>query len=127
MIPLSIWLSYIQGFYACGTGYYDKEQGEWVKFDGLSGNQVVLFQALDAFLGIDQYLAPMNQERNVPRRQREFCHTLRKHSFRKALNSVSDNEDTVKVECSFAEILKRLQVSSTTIWKMESLSTDETL
>ncbi|KAJ2976473.1 hypothetical protein NQ176_g4931 [Zarea fungicola] len=82
-IPFSKWLSHVQGFYAWEAGYMNKESGELVKFDGLSGNQVMLFQALDAFLGLDEYLSPESLERNVPSRQRDFCSILRKNSFRK--------------------------------------------
>lgn len=63
-IPRTVWLSRVQGFFAWGVGSKD-ENGEWVKFDGLSGNQVLLFQAMDAFLGLEPYLSERDQDRPV--------------------------------------------------------------
>lgn len=92
VIARSVWLSHIQGFQAWGIGHYDPNTAEWERFDGLSGNQVLLFQALDAFMGIEQYLSSRDQERNVPRRQRDFCHALRKHSFRAKLEALRGDQ-----------------------------------
>lgn len=110
MIAQSVWLSHIQGFYGWGLGHYDEGSGAWEKFDGLSGNQVLLFQALDAFLGIDQYLTPRDQERNVPKRQRELCHVLRKYSFRGSLSAEADDQDEVAIVKNLNNIVKRLRV-----------------
>ncbi|KAH8635156.1 hypothetical protein IG631_10557 [Alternaria alternata] len=65
MIAHSVWLSKVQGFRAWGIDHYDKETDKWETFDGLSGNQVLLFQALDAFLGIEQYLAPRDNGKEL--------------------------------------------------------------
>jgi hypothetical protein len=111
IVARSVWLSRIQGFYAWGIGHYDEGTQDWDKFDGLSGNQVLLFHALDAFLGIEQYLSPRDQERNVPKRQREFCHALRRHSFRAILIETPHDADVVEILRNFDEILKRLRVS----------------
>jgi hypothetical protein len=111
MIARSVWLSRIQGFYAWGVGHYDEENDEWEKFDGLSGNQVLLFQALDAFLDIEQYLSSRDQERNVPKNQRQLCHVLRKYSFRRLLSEASHDEHEIAIMQSFNEILKKLRVS----------------
>ncbi|KAI0019189.1 hypothetical protein F4780DRAFT_793684 [Xylariomycetidae sp. FL0641] len=54
-IALSVWLSHVQGFFAWGVGHLGVTSQEWEKFDGLSGNQVLLFQALDAFLGLEPW------------------------------------------------------------------------
>jgi hypothetical protein len=111
IVARSVWLSRIQGFYAWGIGHYDEGTQDWDKFDGLSGNQVLLFQALDAFLAIEQYLSPRDQERNVSKRQREFCHALRRHSFRAILIETPHDADVVEILRNFDEILKRLRVS----------------
>jgi hypothetical protein len=111
IIAHSVWLSRIQGFYAWGVSHYDEETQEWDAYNKLSGNQALLFQALDAFLGIEQYLSPKDQERSVPKRQRELCHVLRRHSFRKALSEAPYDEDVAEILQSFDEILKRLRVS----------------
>ncbi|KFA64304.1 hypothetical protein S40285_10373 [Stachybotrys chlorohalonatus IBT 40285] len=105
-IDLPAWLSHVQGFYAWGARYMD-DTGEWVKFDGVSGNQVLLFQAIDAFCGLSRYLNEETRERNVPWRQRELCRVLEKHSFRAKLGT---SEEDVKTAKEFQEIMKRLRV-----------------
>ncbi|CAN8103844.1 unnamed protein product [Discula destructiva] len=109
-IPRSIWLSHVQGFFAWGAGHVDESSGKWNEFDGLSGNQVLLFQVLDAFLGIEQYLSPRDQERNVPIRQREFCKAIETHSFRRKLGVPPRDDDEARILAEFEEILKRLRV-----------------
>jgi hypothetical protein len=112
MIAHSVWLSKIQGFQGWGVGHYDAASDTWETFDGLSGNQVLIFQALDAFLGIEQYLLPRDMARNLPRRQRELCYALRKHSFRKALSEQNrEDKGIADILGNFEEILKRLRVS----------------
>lgn len=110
VIPLSIWLSHVQGFFAWGAGRVDDASGEWDKFDGLSGNQILFFQVLDAFLGMEQYLSPRDQERNIPIRQRAFCKAVEKHSFRGELEGSQDEGDQ-QILREFHEILKRLRAS----------------
>ncbi|KAI2623080.1 hypothetical protein GGR54DRAFT_35877 [Hypoxylon sp. NC1633] len=110
-IAHSVWLSHVQGFYAWGIGHVDETSKEWVKFDGLSGNQVLLFQALDAFLGLEPYLSLRDQERNVPARQRALCGVFKKHSFRKMVSGATGDETDAKIEEEFGEIVKRLRVS----------------
>ena len=107
-IARSAWLSHVQGFYAWGMGYQDEVTGEWIKFDGLSGNQVMLFQALDAFLGMDVYLSKEMLEGNVPRLQREFCAALKRASFREGLGKEGVQGEIRK---EMGEIVKRLRVS----------------
>lgn len=111
-IARSAWLSHVQGFYGWGVGYQEGGEGggegEWVKFDGLSGNQVLLFQVLDAFLGLEPYLDEENQRRNVPGRQRVFCRAVGRHSFRGRLGA-EGVEGRIGVE--LGEIVKRLRVS----------------
>ncbi|OTB00861.1 hypothetical protein M426DRAFT_323976 [Hypoxylon sp. CI-4A] len=107
-IAQSVWLSRVQGFFGWGVGYIDEASNEWVKFDGLSGNQVPLFQALDAFLGIEQYLSDLDMRRNVPTRQRALSVAFRKHTFRHFLNLNDDIEARIAAE--FNEIAKRLRL-----------------
>lgn len=109
-ISRSVWLSHVQGFLAWGAGYRDEETGELVKFDGLSGNQILLFQAMDAFLGIESYLSKENLEQNVPFRQREFCRLLRKYSIRDQLEKMDEDGDVLEIVGGFDKIVKRLRV-----------------
>ncbi|KAJ4154926.1 hypothetical protein LMH87_000197 [Akanthomyces muscarius] len=52
-VARSVWVSHVQGFLGWAAVYQHEQTGEIVKFDGLSGNQMLLFRALDAFLGMD--------------------------------------------------------------------------
>lgn len=87
-VSQSVWLSYVQGFQGWGIGKI--VDGEFIKYDGLSGNHVLFFQALDAFLGMDRYLTDENMTRYIPVNQRELCIALKKHSFRNKLKEDSD-------------------------------------
>ncbi|KAF2851999.1 hypothetical protein T440DRAFT_393374 [Plenodomus tracheiphilus IPT5] len=109
-IPHSMWLSRIQGFYAWALIERNETTHQWEQFDGLSGNQALIFQALDAWLGLGQYLSPRDMETSVPRRQREFCYALRKHSFRGVLNRESDDEYENRILKSFEKIVKKLRM-----------------
>ncbi|RMZ72078.1 Indoleamine 23-dioxygenase [Pyrenophora seminiperda CCB06] len=109
-IAHSIWLSRIQGFFGWGAGHYNTETNEWEKYDGLSGNQLLLFPAMDAFLGIEQYLSQRDQEMSVPRRQRELCHALRKHSFRARLAKMDGDIHVAEILHNFDMILKQLRL-----------------
>jgi hypothetical protein len=112
LIAHSLWLSYMQGFQGRGVGHYDKNTGVWDKYDGLSGNQLLLFQALDAFLGFDQYLSARDQERNGPKRQRDLCHALRQYSFRRPISETSEDGNEKAIARNTEAILKRLRVST---------------
>lgn len=114
VISRSIWLPHVQGFFAWGAGSLDKKSGTWIKFDGLSGNQVLLFQALDAFLGLEPYLSQQDKHRNVPKQQRMFCEILEKHAFRNQLKELSASRELSVAEArilrEFEDIIKRLRV-----------------
>lgn len=98
----SVWLSYIQGFQGWGIG--KMIDGEFVKYDGLSGNHVLFFQVLDAFLGMDRYLTDENMIRYIPVNQRKLCLAFKKHSFRN-----KKQEDT-RIDDKFEKIVKHLKV-----------------
>lgn len=100
----SVWLSYIQGFQ--GWGISKMVNGKLIKYDGLSGNHVLFFQALDAFLGMERYLKNENMERYIPLNQRKFCLALKKYSFRKKLEESQD----VRIEVEFKKIVNHLKV-----------------
>lgn len=100
----SVWLSYVQGFQAWGVGRI--VNGEVVKYDGLSGNQVLIFRALDAFLDMGSYLSDEQSNRYIPVNQRKICHSLRKHSFRKSAQA----NGYIKIEYGFKNIVNHLRV-----------------
>ncbi|KAI1119755.1 hypothetical protein F5Y10DRAFT_283806 [Nemania abortiva] len=88
-ISRTVWLSYVQGFQGWGVGRM--VNGEFDKFDGLSGNHVLFFQAVDAFLGLDRYLPDVNMDRYIPVNQRNLCLALKKHSIRGRLSDSDDH------------------------------------
>lgn len=100
----SVWLSFIQGFQAWGIG--KMINGEFIKYDGLSGSHVLLFQALDAFLGMDRYLTDENMIRYIPLNQREFCIAIKKHSFH---NKMKEHGDT-RIDDEFRNIVNHMKV-----------------
>lgn len=123
-VSRSVWLSYVQGFQGWGVGRM--VDGEFIKYDGLSANQVLFFQALDAFLGMDRYLTDQSMNRYVPVKQRELCIALKKHSFRRTLQAQSD----MAIEHEVAKIVNHLRVRTglslffcTQIWKKTRLLT----
>lgn len=110
-IAISAWLQYVQGIHAWGVGHHDATSGQWVTYDGLSGNQVLLFQALDAFIGIEPYLSLSDQELNMPVRQRRLCRSLERHCFRFRLEELGsgESESERSVKRSFTEIVRLLK------------------
>ena len=116
-ISHSVWLSYVQGFQGWGIG--KMVNGEFVKYDGLSGNHVLFFQALDAFLGMDPYLTEENMIRYIPINQRRLCRTFKKHCFRNKLNDHSDIEikDEVQKIVNHLKVLSLSHVQYQDTWK----------
>ncbi|TGO34967.1 hypothetical protein BHYA_0175g00200 [Botrytis hyacinthi] len=100
----SVWLSYVQGFQGWGVGKI--VSGEYVKYDGLSGNHVLFFQALDAFLGMERYLSDENMERYIPVRQRELCLVLKKYSFVRGKKETGERQ----IEEEFAKMVNQLKL-----------------
>ena len=101
----SVWLSYCQGFQGWGVGRM--VDGEFIKYDGLSGNHVLFFQALDAFLGMERYLTDENMIRYIPVTQRELCLAFKKHSFRNKLKEQNDG----KIDDEIKKVVNHLKVS----------------
>ncbi|KAJ5577604.1 uncharacterized protein N7459_006568 [Penicillium hispanicum] len=103
-MPRSIWLRYVQGFQAWGIG--ELIDGRFVKYDGLSGNNALAFQALDAFLGMPLYLKDEDMTRYIPVRQRNLVYTLQKYCFRGRI----EGKDGERVAELFKMIAKQLKV-----------------
>ncbi|KAH8826423.1 hypothetical protein DL96DRAFT_1465841 [Flagelloscypha sp. PMI_526] len=78
-IPRSYWMRYAQGFQ--GWGCTHLVNGDSVTYVGLSGNQLVAFQAVDAFLGMEPYLSLQDLERYIPLDQRVFLLSLKENNF----------------------------------------------
>ncbi|KAF9039532.1 hypothetical protein BDZ89DRAFT_384414 [Hymenopellis radicata] len=94
-IPRTYWMRYAQGFQAWGCG--EMVDNEYVEYDGLSGNQLLVFQAVDAFLGLESYLPARDLERYIPATQRHFVSSLRKHNFRGNVEDMAEGS-ALKVE-----------------------------
>lgn len=104
------WLSSVQGFFAWSAGHYD-DNGELIRDDGLSGNQVLLFIAMDAFLGIETYLDEKHSKASVPIKQRKVAEAFRRHSFRHRLEELGDDDVEARIHNTFGDIVKQLRVS----------------
>jgi hypothetical protein len=104
-ISHKVWLSYCQGFQGWGVGRM--VDGKYVQYDGLSGNHVLAFQAMDAFFGMDRYLSDENLVRYIPARQREFGLALRRHSLRRQIKDGEDLEITEEIR----RIVNQMRVS----------------
>jgi hypothetical protein len=103
-VSREVWLSYIQGFQGWGVGRMIN--GEYIKYDGLSGNHVLIFQALDAFLGLDRYLSDENMDRYIPARQRDLCVAFKEFSFRHKLRGPMD----CQIEDEFKKMVNHMKV-----------------
>lgn len=113
----SVWLSYVQGFQGWGVG--SMINGEYIKYDGLSGNHVLFFQALDSFLGMDRYLSDQNMERYIPVNQRKLCISLKKNCFRNKF----DGEKDVAIEEEVRKIVNYLKVRFIPVFHQKTLLT----
>ncbi|GFF48104.1 hypothetical protein IFM51744_06740 [Aspergillus udagawae] len=106
-ISRSVWMTYVQGFQGWGAGHLTTD-GEYIEYDGLSGNQLLLPMIIDAFTGIPVYLTEENMKRYIPVQQREFVDSVRKHSFRE----VARERGLVDVEGEMLRIVKQMRASS---------------
>ncbi|ETS86188.1 hypothetical protein PFICI_00016 [Pestalotiopsis fici W106-1] len=102
-VSRSVWLSYIQGFQGWGVGRITN--GNFVKYEGVSGNHVLFFQALDAFLGLPPYLKEDALVCYIPLRQRELCIAFRDHSFWPKVN----DEDCRPIRDQLVKIIKHMK------------------
>lgn len=105
-VSRKVWLSYCQGFQGWGVGRVI--DGRHVKYDGLSGNHVLIFQAIDAFFGMERYLIDENMIRYIPVRQREFTSVLRRHSIRAQIEKGEDEE----IRAEIGKLVQAMKVSS---------------
>jgi hypothetical protein len=105
-VSRKVWLSYCQGFQGWGVGRVI--DGRHVKYDGLSGNHVLIFQAIDAFFGMERYLIDENMIRYIPVRQREFTSVLRRHSIRAQIEKGEYEEFRAEI----SKLVQAMRVSS---------------
>ena len=103
-ISRSVWLHYVQGFQGWAAG--EIIDGKYVEYDGLSGNQLPLFQVVDAFIGLDRFLNEEEMHSYMPLSQRKLTTSLRQHSFRHKAKEDGDSE----IEAEMLKIVKQLRV-----------------
>lgn len=110
-VSRTVWLSYVQGFQGWGAGRVI--DGDFVQFNGVSGNHVLVFQALDAFLGLDRYLADEDMERYIPANQRHFCAALKEASLRSRvqLGYGGDDKLDAMIESEMGKLAQQMRVS----------------
>lgn len=101
-------MTYVQGFQGWGAGHLTAD-GEYIEYDGLSGNQALLPMMIDAFTGTPFYLTEESMKRYIPVQQRELVDSVRKHSFRE----VARERGLMNVEGEMLRIVKQMRASST--------------
>ncbi|KAI1132502.1 hypothetical protein F5Y10DRAFT_231277 [Nemania abortiva] len=101
-ISRKCWLSYVQGFHGWGVGR--QINGNFVRFNGVSGNHILLFQVLDAFLGMERYLSDEDMVLYIPLHQRLLCETVKKHSIRQQLGHTNTG-----ITDEFEKLAKKLR------------------
>lgn len=116
-IARSVWMPYVQGFQGWAAG--EIEDGVYVEYDGLSGNQLPMSFFVDAFLGLSQYLPQENMLRYVPISQRRLRDSLSAHNFREKAKLNGD----VAIEAEMHKIVKQMRVfflpnSSLSLWSL---------
>ncbi|KAI1754197.1 hypothetical protein F4782DRAFT_493595 [Xylaria castorea] len=93
-VSRKVWLNYVQSIHAWGAGRMIDD--EFIQFDGVSGNQILIFQALDALLGMGTYHPDEDLKRYIPASQRGFCKSIKEYSFRSCLKGTED--EAIKAE-----------------------------
>lgn len=88
-ISKKYWMRYVQGIQGWAAGHI--VDGEYIEYDGLSGNQLLLLHCIDAFIGLDPYLPTENTLRYIPRLQRELSQSFSAHNFRLQAEQANDS------------------------------------
>ncbi|KAH6645348.1 hypothetical protein BKA67DRAFT_595736 [Truncatella angustata] len=104
-VARAIWVRHISGVHSWGLTH--ETDGSPVEYGGLSGSQILLFLAVDAFLGIDRYHSDDQQKRHISLNLRNVAATIRRYSFRKLLSEKS--EDDIALENAFQRMVKQLR------------------
>lgn len=103
-IPHSVFVAYIQGFHGWAAG--DIVNGKYTEYDGLSGGHLIVFNLLDGFLGLNQFLGEESFLNYIPIAQRKFLDSVKKNAFREEVEQAGD----VEVKKQLDGIVKQLRV-----------------
>lgn len=106
-VSRAIWVRHVSGVHSWGMTH-EADQCP-VEYGGLSGSQIPLFGAVDAFLGIQRYHTNAQHKMQISKNCRNFTEALRRYSFRHQLTGNSDKD--VAIENALQQIIKQLRVS----------------
>jgi hypothetical protein len=106
-VSRAVWVRHISGIH--GWGLTLETDNPPIVYGGLSGSQILLFLAVDAFLGINCYHSDAQQKMQISRNIRDVAEAIRKYSFRKNLSERS--ADDVAIEKALQAMIKQLRVS----------------
>jgi hypothetical protein len=112
-VSRKVWLNYVQSIHAWGAGKF--VNGEFVTFDGVSGNQILVFQALDALLGMDTYHPDEDLKRYIPGSQRGFCKSIKDHSFRSCMKGTEDQAVKAEIETLIGQLKVGILLSTSSL------------
>ncbi|KAJ6184692.1 hypothetical protein N7519_005993 [Penicillium mononematosum] len=104
-VSRAIWVRHISGIHSWGLTLETDDPP--VEYGGLSGSQILLFLAVDAFLGIDRYHSDEELKMHISRNMRDFSATIRRYSFRKLLSEKS--EDDIAIGKALEGMVKQLR------------------
>ncbi len=106
-VARTIWVRHVSGIHSWGLTLETDDPP--VEYGGLSGSQILLFLAVDAFLGIDRYHTDEELRMHISQNMRDVAATIRKTSFRKLLSE--SIEEDVALEKALGRMVKQLRVS----------------
>lgn len=107
-VARAIWVRHVAGVHSWGLTH--EKDNHSVEYGGLSGSQILLFLAIDAFLGIDRYHSEDQQKRHISRNLRGVATTISKHSFRHQLSEKSEQD--IAMRKTFQNMVNQLRVSN---------------
>lgn len=106
-VSRTIWVRHVSGIHSWGLTLETDDPP--VEYGGLSGSQILLFLAVDAFLGIDRYHSDDELKMHISRNMRDVAATIRRYSFRKLLSEKS--KDDIAIGKALDGMVKQLRVS----------------
>lgn len=106
-VARAIWVRHVSGIHSWGLTL--ETDNPPVEYGGLSGSQILVFLAVDAFLGIDRYHTDEELKMHISRNMRDAAATIRRSSFRKLLSEKF--EDDIAIEKALERMVKQLRVS----------------
>ncbi|KAL2867572.1 uncharacterized protein BJX67DRAFT_371908 [Aspergillus lucknowensis] len=104
-VSRAIWVRHVSGIHSWGLTIETDDPP--VEYGGLSGSQILLFLAVDAFLGVDRYHSDGELKMHISRNMRDVAAAIRRHSFRRLLSEKS--EDDVRIAKALEGMVRQLR------------------